>query len=382
MKENYLKKELFDLVKINDDIFNFLKDGILDGLWYLDVENPGGEWMCPNFKKTFGYEDHEIENNTNWWQENIHPEDLPIALENFSKHCDDKNHKYDQVVRYYHKNGSIVWIRCRGIGIRDEGGKVIRMLGAHIDLTELKIREENLLRNQQDKIAGKLAAGISHEVNNKLTIMALQIKLLLNKHDDETLRKELNSILAKIHSSTSLTNKLLVFSGDAGAINLNLNLNTFFTTTIPFIQGIMTKEVEIVNEVSSEKIYIDFDPYKLEYICFNLALNAKEAMVPGRSAVIRIHTKTELISPKHPARCKGLDCGNYAVIEFMDNGGGIKSEDLLEVKNPFFTTKDQNKHEGLGLSMANSVLNKLNSVLIVESVENEFTKVILYIPTV
>ena len=50
----------------------------------------------------------------------------------------------DQTVRYRHKDGSTVWVRCRGIAIRDHTGKPIRLLGAHTGLTELKRTEEAL----------------------------------------------------------------------------------------------------------------------------------------------------------------------------------------------------------------------------------------------
>lgn len=69
---------------------------------------------------------------------------MNIALANFKKHCADPKHPYDQVVRYRHKNGSTVWVRCRGIVIRDEDGKPVRMLGAHNDLTKEKQAEEQL----------------------------------------------------------------------------------------------------------------------------------------------------------------------------------------------------------------------------------------------
>ena len=140
-KEHYLKAELYRLVQQDPSIFEFIQNGSLDGIWYWDIENPEQEWLSPRFKAIFGYEDHEIPNTAAWWQENIFPEDLVVAIDNFNPHCADPNHPYDQIVRYRHKDGSTVWIRCRGLAIRDANGKALRMLGAHTNVTALKEAE-------------------------------------------------------------------------------------------------------------------------------------------------------------------------------------------------------------------------------------------------
>ncbi|NJO37213.1 MAG: PAS domain-containing protein [Rhizobiales bacterium] len=85
-----------------------------------------------------------MENSPAWWRANIHPDDLAVALENFERHRADPTHPYDQIVRYRHKDGSTVWVRCRGLIIRDEDGTLRRMLGAHTDITLLKCAEEKL----------------------------------------------------------------------------------------------------------------------------------------------------------------------------------------------------------------------------------------------
>ncbi|MGE6802521.1 PAS domain-containing protein, partial [Pseudomonas hunanensis] len=79
--------------------------------------------------------------NPSAWQDIINKDDLKLATDNFNKHLADENHPYDQIVRYRHKEGHIVWIRCKGTAIRDENGKPVRMLGIHNDITSLKNNE-------------------------------------------------------------------------------------------------------------------------------------------------------------------------------------------------------------------------------------------------
>ena len=146
MQENYLKKELYDLTKNDTKIFEFIQSGSLDGIWYWDLEDSENEWMSPKFWETLGYDPEEKKHLASEWQNIIFKEDLNLAFSNFEKHCADPNYPYDQIVRYKHKNGSTVWIRCRGLAIRDQNGKPIRMLGAHTDITDLKEAEKKYSR--------------------------------------------------------------------------------------------------------------------------------------------------------------------------------------------------------------------------------------------
>lgn len=146
---HYLHQELLDLMQKDSSLFTFLQAGSLDGIWYWDLENTANEWMSPEFWTTLGYDPREKKHLASEWQDLIHPDDLRISLDNFEKHCADPNHPYDQIARYRHKDGSTVWVRCRGIAIRDKSGKPIRMLGAHNDLTEQKRVEKELRESEQ-----------------------------------------------------------------------------------------------------------------------------------------------------------------------------------------------------------------------------------------
>ena len=191
--DNYLKKELYELIKTDESIFDFIQDSSLDGLWYWDLENPEEEWMNPKFWTTLGYNPDEMPHKSAAWQDIIHPDDLKIALKNFNSHCENPDHPYDQIVRYTHKNGSTVWIRCRGIAIRDEQGKAMRMLGAHMDVTKYKEAEEKLLKfNTILEESEKLSDTGSFEYlipENKFTMSEgwLKIHGVSKKMDKETL---------------------------------------------------------------------------------------------------------------------------------------------------------------------------------------------------
>jgi len=150
---NHLRKELYQLIKSDSSIFDFILDIALDGLSYCDIENHNNEWMSPGFWLMLGYNPEELPGNTFAWKDLVHPDDLQLAADNFNRHKENPNDPHDYVIRYIHKNGSTVWIRCRGFAIRNNEGKVIRILRTHLDITKQKEHEEkyNLLFHSIDE---------------------------------------------------------------------------------------------------------------------------------------------------------------------------------------------------------------------------------------
>ncbi len=156
--DHYLKQEFYNLLQQDPAILEFLEAGGLDGLWYWDLEHPAHEWMSRKFWETLGYDPAEKRHLAAEWQHLIFPEDLATAGKNLQKHCADPQHPYDQLVRYRHKNGSTVWVRCHGLAIRDARGKAIRMLGVHNDVTALMRETEERFRATFENAA----VGIAH----------------------------------------------------------------------------------------------------------------------------------------------------------------------------------------------------------------------------
>lgn len=146
----------------------------LAGYWDWNIPD-NTEYLSPTFKTMFGYQDREMENSPESWQKIIFQEDLPIVLNNFKKHVDTKGeHPFDQIVRYHHKDGSTVWVRCKGEVIEwDSDGNAVRMVGCHVDLTsEKKLEKEVSEISRINKIAlsrAKVGIWLFDVVHNDLT---------------------------------------------------------------------------------------------------------------------------------------------------------------------------------------------------------------------
>lgn len=209
MKDShYLKAELYELFKKDDTVFEFLQLGSLDGIWYWDLETQKDEWMSPRFWTVLGYEPSKMKHLASEWQDLIFPEDLEVAIDNFVKHCTDPSHPYDQVVRYHHKNGSIVWVRCRGVAIRDETGKPVRMLGAHTDLTSQKRAELALEKQLKEKEL--LLREVHHRLKNNITMIRSLLNIQADRTKSDESRESLKEAVNRVESIRLIYDKLLL----------------------------------------------------------------------------------------------------------------------------------------------------------------------------
>jgi len=147
--EHYLNAELIELIKKDECIFDFIQEGSLYGLWFWDMEHPENKWMNAHFWEVLGYNPNDRAHKTSAWHNIINHYDLKTALDNFHKHAANPSHPYDQEVRYQHKNGSTVYIRCRGMAVCGNDGKAFRMLGAHQDISKLKNAEKKLQQEHE-----------------------------------------------------------------------------------------------------------------------------------------------------------------------------------------------------------------------------------------
>jgi PAS domain-containing protein len=165
-----LEKELLSEIP---DLWSWIESGSLDGVWFWDIEDGDAEWMSPRFWSTLGY-DHTLRSHSaSEWQDLIHPEDLELALENFTKHLADRSYPYDQIVRYKRGPGRTdlgdtewVWVRCRG-KIIDRDDQPCRMVGVHQDISQLMLSLEtaqNRLRSLEATLRNiEAAVGTVHE---------------------------------------------------------------------------------------------------------------------------------------------------------------------------------------------------------------------------
>ncbi|MBP0018511.1 MAG: PAS domain-containing protein [Cyanobacteria bacterium SBLK] len=130
-------------VRLELKLLERLFDIILAGYWDWNIAE-GQVYLSPSFKRMFGYEDEELSNTLESWQNSIFREDLPSVLNCFDRHVRSQGQiPFYNEVRYRHKNGSAVWAICSGQVIEwDEEGKPLRAIGFNMNISDRKEAEE------------------------------------------------------------------------------------------------------------------------------------------------------------------------------------------------------------------------------------------------
>ncbi|MFZ1613803.1 MAG: PAS domain S-box protein, partial [Holophaga sp.] len=215
-------------------IVELILEQSLAGYWdWLIQENE--EYLSPTFKKMFGYEDNEMPNSPEAWQKIIFAEDLPGVFEVFKSHVESHGAiPYYSEVRYQHKDGSTVWVICTGRVIEwDEQGQPIRMIGCHINITPLKLAEEEKLKlqtqlqqSQKMESLGTLASGVAHDMNNVLgAILGLASAHIGTQPTGSPLHQALDTICKATERGGKMVKSLLSFARQSPAENNKLDMN-------------------------------------------------------------------------------------------------------------------------------------------------------------
>jgi len=121
--------------------FELAVRGSQDGLWDWDPQT-GEIYYSPQWKAILGYEDHEIGQRIEEWEQRLHPEDRERVIAVNQAHIDGVTSHYQCEYRLRHKDGSYRWILARGVALRDPKGTAYRIAGSHVDITDRKRAEE------------------------------------------------------------------------------------------------------------------------------------------------------------------------------------------------------------------------------------------------
>ena len=184
-----------EALKESEERFKLAMDATKDGLYDWDLVT-NKIYFSPGWKRMVGYEDNELENDLSVWEKLTKPEDAErswkIQQENINKQRD----RFEIEFKMKHKKGHWVDVHSRAEILYNNGGKAIRMIGTHIDITERKQSEEKIrvaeenLKNTFDLSPsiiskGDAKTGFFIEVNQAVTrILGYSVEEFTSKHID------------------------------------------------------------------------------------------------------------------------------------------------------------------------------------------------------
>ena len=244
--------------------------------------------------------------------------------------------------------------------------EVIGRLLIFNDITERVDLENQLIQAEKLSSIGLLAAGVAHEVNTPLAVIASQAQLLMRQGvADESQGRTIDKIIKQSFRASEIVNNLLKFSRVSGSEYAELDLNKVIRETLSLVDPMLrASKISLNAQLSSSVPSVYGNQGKLQQVFMNLIMNARDAMPRGGELTL------------------ATECENSSVhVEVTDNGVGIPPDNLAKIFDPFFTTKGTSRGTGLGLAVTYGIIREHSGKIQVLSAVGRGTTFKLEFPT-
>ncbi|WP_227395730.1 ATP-binding protein [Jeotgalibacillus aurantiacus] len=222
----------------------------------------------------------------------------------------------------------------------------------------------DLIKAEKLAVVSHLAASISHEVRNPLTVSKGFIQMAIQQEKDHPKTDEyLSTALKEIDHASEIINDYLTFAKPAPEQQKDLVIIEEINQSINVMKPLANMNKVVIHPVLNLPAdqMVKTEPKKFKQCMINIIKNAIEAMPDGGNLYIRC----------------GIE-SNCIVISIQDEGLGMKKEELNRLGEPYFSTK--NKGTGLGLMVSYSIIRALNGHIDVSSEPGKGTIFTVKIP--
>jgi signal transduction histidine kinase len=244
-------------------------------------------------------------------------------------------------------------------------------------------RVEDALRQAQKMEAiGQLTGGIAHDFNNMLQGISGAVELMRRRIAAGKSEQALvfaDAAQAGIDRAAALTRRLLAFSRRQVLAPQRVDVADLVQEMAAMIQQTVGPSIRVQLCLAAPCWAVECDPNQLENALLNLAINARDAMLPGGGTVVIETEQAGLFAPGAAAQ-PGAAPGNFVRLTVRDHGQGMPADIMARACEPFFTTKPAGQGTGLGLSQVYGFVEQSKGVVRLESAVGEGTSVHLFLP--
>jgi signal transduction histidine kinase len=313
---------------------------------------------------------------------------LPIEVATEIVHPDDIEHLNRQIARTLAEgvpynteyrirraeDGQYRWILASGRCEFDDDGQPSRFPGVLIDIHERKVAEEALLeltRSLEQRVAdavaarndveeqlrqsqkmealGKLTGGVAHDFNNVLQVISSNLQLLaIQERGNENVQRRVSAAASAVERGAKLSSQLLAFARRQPLSPTVLGPRRIFDGLAELLQRALGETISVQMTLPTDPWLIHVDRNQLENAVLNLAINSRDAM-NGNGALVVMAENIVVRRDEAPGEVTAP--GEYLRISVRDTGAGMTPSVRERACEPFFTTKEDGRGTGLGLSM-------------------------------
>ncbi len=220
---------------------------------------------------------------------------------------------------------------------------------------DLAVAEQTLAQSSKLAALGEMSAAVSHELNQPLAAMKTYLagaRLLLQRKRMEEALSSFQRIDDLIDRMGAITRQLKSYARKGGDAFEPVDLRVCLSSALAMMEPqLKLRVVKISRSIPRQPVMVTADRLRLEQVIINLLRNALDATKDIREPQI------DLI----------LSAGDGAMLTVRDNGHGIV--DLVNLFEPFYTTKKAGEGVGLGLAISSGIVTDLGGRLTARNAE-------------
>ena len=318
------------------------------------------------------------------WQRRlaVHPDDLAHVRAEMKAHLYGRRPHFDVELRAAPRRDdgtaaagsgpAWIWLRQRGVAIRNARGRPVRMAGSIENIDERKHSERErerleaqLRQAQKLEAIGTLAGGIAHDFNNILGAILGYGELARSDADPGSAQaRHLDGVLNAGQRAKALVERILAFSRSGMGERVPVHVQSVVAEALDLLLPSLPPDVSLVRTLEAGDVAVIGDATQIHQVVMNLCTNAMQAMQKGG-------TLTVSLTRCHPEHARTLATGELPAGDYVasvgDEGHGIEPAVLDRIFDPFFTTKGVGVGTGLGLSLVHGIVTDLGGGIEVAS---------------
>lgn len=238
------------------------------------------------------------------------------------------------------------------------------------DIREEKKTEEELMKMKKLESVGVLAGGIAHDFNNLLSAILGNIDLSLSELDPAS---EIYQLLDQAQKASirakGLTQQLLTFSRGGSPVKQTVSMGEIIKDSADFV--LHGSSVTCAYTIPEDLWAVDVDVGQMGQVIQNLAINAAQAMSSGGMIFIACQNSATGCADQFSKKQR-------IIITVTDHGCGISKDQLEQIFDPYFSTRETGS--GLGLAICHSIVIKHGGTISAQSEVGKGTTFTICLP--